>query len=164
MIEVVVGRAVGIEVDGVSLALSELLAVAVAHQRERQAERLPASQTADQVHARRDIPPLVRAANLDTAAFGVPKMEEVVGLDQLVAELGVAHAVLALQPGPHALLAQHPGHAEVLAHIAQKVNVGELPHPVVVVHDLRGRRLAVEVQESGQVLANPGEIPLDVLR
>ena len=41
LVEVVVGRPAMVEIDGVAFALAEFLAVAVADQRERQAERLP---------------------------------------------------------------------------------------------------------------------------
>ena len=62
-------------------------------------------------------------------------MQEVVSLQQHVAELGVANAVVALfQPSPHRIPLDHLVHREVLPDIPQKLQQIQRTKPVGIVH------------------------------
>ena len=151
----VVGRRLAlIEVDRVALALSELLAGTVTHQRDRDAVDFLATQLAHEIDPSRNVTPLVRAANLETAARRIVEMQEVIGLQQGIAELRKAHPRLAGQACAHALAAQHGAHTEMLAHIAQKIQKTELAQPVVVIDDHGRCRGMVEIKKTRQVLAD----------
>jgi len=90
---------------------------------------------------------------------------EVVALQDLVAELGEAHAVVGLHALLHAVLAEHDAHAEIAADLAQQVDKGERLEPVVVVdQDGRIGGLRVEVDEAREVLFNADEVALDLFR
>ena len=78
------------------------------------------SAAADEVDAREDVAPLVRAADLQLAALVLVQPPVVVGLQQHVRELGVRDAVLALDPGSHRLPGQHLVDGHVLADVAQE--------------------------------------------
>ena len=79
-----------------------------------------AAQLADQIDAGGDVAPLIAAAHLQTAAVAIEQLQEVVGLQQQVAELGERDAFLALEPPVHRLLLQHVVDGEVLAGVAQE--------------------------------------------
>ena len=67
------------------------------------------------------------APELQSAALIVVQAQEVVGLEQHVAELGVGDPLLGtLQPGPHRLLGHHLVDGEVLADVAQELDEAEL--------------------------------------
>ena len=108
----------------------------------------------DQAHSADQVAPLVAAADLHGAAVAPVELEEVHGLQQLVAELGVADAAR-FQPGLHRLPVQHPVDREVLADVAQEVEHGHRPGPVQVAHDQRARLARVEVEEPGHFTADP---------
>ena len=63
-------------------------------------------------------------------------MEEVVGLQEHVAELLVGDALLPLEAGPHRVLGHHLVDPEVLADVAQEVGEAQLPQPLGVVDHL----------------------------
>ncbi len=78
------------------------------------------------------------------------QLHVVVGLQQHVAELGVGDA-LPLQASPHGIAVEHHVDREVLAHIAQELDRGQLTGPgQVVLHDRPCRRL-VELDEPLQL-------------
>ena len=123
-----------VQPHGPRLGLAELGPVGLQDQGRGEAVGLPASQPPDQVDALGDVAPLVAAPELEPATVVVEQMEEVVGLQQHVAELREGDAVLAaLQPGAHRLLPDHLVDREVLAHVAQEVGqrVGAEPAGVV---------------------------------
>jgi hypothetical protein len=86
------------------------------------------------------------------------QVEEVVGLQEHVAELGVGDAVFALDPRPDRFLGDHLVHRDVLADVAEKV---EHPHggrPVGIV-DQRGReRARLEVEDALQLALDAGDV------
>ena len=88
-------------------------------------------------------------------------MQEVVALQQLVGELGERHALLelAVEAALDAVLGHHVVHGDALADVACEVEEGEVLHPVVVVDELGGiGRIAVEVEEARQLLADAGHV------
>jgi hypothetical protein len=73
-----------------------------------------------------DVAPLIAAADLQLAAKMVVQVDEVVRLQQHVAELGVAHAAVGpFEPRADGILGQHHVDREVLAHVAKKIQVAE---------------------------------------
>ena len=93
-----------VEPDGVALALAELGAVAVGDQRRAdRVDRRPLG-AVDEVGAAGEVAPLVAAAGLQHAAVLPVELEEVEALQDLVAELGVADALV----GVEARARRHP--------------------------------------------------------
>jgi hypothetical protein len=80
------------------------------------------------------------------------QVEVVPGLEQHVAELGVADAVLAGEPGPDRLAGHHLVDRDVLAHVPEEVEHAEVGRPVPVVD--QDRPAVVEVDD-------PGDLGLD---
>ena len=78
--------------------------------------------------------------------------EEVVRLQQQVAELGERDAVLALEPAAHRLLLQHVVDGEVLAGVAQERQQVDRRQPVGVVDDARGIARGVEIEKPLELL------------
>ena len=105
----------------------------------------------DQLDAGGDVAPLVAAAGLQDAAVAAVQLEVVERLQQHVAELGVADA--GLEPAADDVAGQHPVDREVLADVAEEVERAERLGPVEVVDD-RGRVVAVEVDEAGDLVAD----------
>src|SRR5881397_3207640 len=87
----------------------------------------PALTSPDEIDAGSDVPPLIAAAHLDGAALAPEQVQEIVRLEQHVAELGVRDA--RVEPRLHRLLLEHHVHAEVLADVAQEVHEALLPEP-----------------------------------
>ena len=75
-----------------ALGLAELGAVGLGDQRRGERVHRPGAAAADEVDAGGDVAPLVGAAELQRAAVPLVQLEEVVRLQQLVAELGEADA------------------------------------------------------------------------
>src|SRR5205814_968005 len=109
---------------------------------------------------RGDVAPLVTASHLDGAAPVAEQVQEVVRLQQHVAEFGVGNA--RVEPRFHRLLLQHDVHAEVLSHIAQEVDEGLLDEPIGVVED-EGLRRSVEVEEPRHLVALALQMLADLL-
>ena len=92
-------------------------------------------------------------------------MIEIIGLQQHVAELGVADAIVAVfHAGADRLLGHHGVDSEVLAHVAQELEVGDGPEPIEIVHQSRGIVWGVEVQEPGQLLLDRSDVVLQHVR
>ncbi len=108
----------------------------------------------DQPDAGDDVAPLVGAADLQCAAVALVQLDEVVGLQQHVAELGVGDA-LALEASPHRVAVEHDVDREVLADVAQELDRRHLRGPgQVVLDDGAGGRL-VELDEPLELAADP---------
>ena len=151
----------GVEPDRIAGRLAELLARGGQQQRRGDGVGLAATLLVDELDAGGDVAPLVVAAHLELHAFVAVEHEEVVGLQQHVAELGVGDALVALlEPAPDRLLGDHRVDREVLAHIPQPVEVGDGAGPVGVVDHL-GRVAPLEAQEGGELGADGGKVGED---
>jgi hypothetical protein len=95
-------------------------------------------------------------------------MEEVVGLEQHVAELGVGDALVgAGQPGLHRVLGHHLVDGEVLPDVPQEVEQGQGLEPVSVV-DQEGTGPVVgpgvrEVEEAVELLPDALEVGAELI-
>jgi hypothetical protein len=107
------------------------------------------SASPNQLEARGDVPPLVRATHLHLDAMLPVERQEVERLERHIAELGERQP--ALQPCLHRVLGQHVGHGEVLADVPEVVDQRDRPKPIVVIgHHGLGGTLG-EVQEPLQL-------------
>ena len=94
-----------------------------------------------------------------------PQVIEIIGLQEHVAELGVANAIVAiLHAGADRLLGHHGIDREVLTHVAQELEVGDGPEPIKIVHQTRRIARGVEVEEPGQLLLDRGDVVLQHVR
>jgi len=109
-----------------------------------------------------DVAPLVGGAGLQFAAEFPAEVAEVVGLEELVAELGVADAGFAFHAGADGLLADHDVDGEVLSHLAQEVEVGHGGDPVGVVDEAGRVGGGIEVEEAGELVADAGDVVFDL--
>ncbi|MCK0440837.1 hypothetical protein MUG78_15615 [Gordonia alkaliphila] len=130
--------------------LTELGAVGRGDQRDRHCMRAAGFHLADQVDAAEDVAPLIGAADLEYAPVPAVQLEVVVGLQQQVAELGVADAIR-FQTTLDRLARQHHVDREVLADVPQEVDGGELADPVEVVDQHRGGGGLVDRDETLQL-------------
>src|SRR4029079_12623446 len=90
------------------------------------------------------------------------EVQKIVRLEQHVAELRVADALLAvLQALAHAVLLDHHIDREVLAYVAQHLDVRELLEPVRVVDEHR-TVAAAEIEDPLEDAAHAGHVPLHV--
>lgn len=106
--------------------------------------------------SRHHIAQLVGASELNPAAVNLVQVVEVIRLEHLVGELGQTHTVCALQPGLHAVAAQHGPHPEMPPSLRQKVHHAALFIPAQVVKDSNGsQRLAAVVKKHFMVGKNP---------
>ena len=103
----------------------------------------------DEVEAGGEVAPLIAAARLQRAAVAAVELEEIHALQDLVAELGVADALVGTQSRADGVLRQHPVDPEMLADVTQQVDRRQLRRPVEVVHHDRGvfGAFADEVEE-----------------
>ena len=86
--------------------------------------------------------------------------QEVVGLQEHVAELGVGDALVRpLEPALDRLLAHHLVHGEVLPHVAEEVKRGQLAQPLAVVEE----EGVGQIEELGQLGADALEVPVEHL-
>ena len=137
-------RDVRVQIDGTLLALAELLARCRGDQREGQGKHLLLNAVllgaflAHQLAARGDIAPLVAAADLQPAPLGLEEVVVVVALEDHVAELGIGDAhVVAVDAALDRLLLKHPVDREILAHVTQQLDGGQVLGPDIIVGDLR---------------------------
>ncbi|KAG7666465.1 hypothetical protein KSW81_008414 [Nannochloris sp. 'desiccata'] len=129
-----------VEPDGIALALAELAPIGVRD--ERGADRVHGRPLgfAHEVDAAREIAPLVAAAGLQHAAVVEVQAPKVEALQDLVAELGVADALVAVEARAHGVFLEHRADAVVLADVAQELDRAHRRRPVEVVDELRGIR------------------------
>jgi hypothetical protein len=91
------------------------------------------------------------------------QVQEVVGLQQHVAELGEADAVLPLQAGADRFLGDHIINREVLAGIPQEIHQVERKQPVGVI-DQPGRvAFDLKVEQVGQLWLDRFDVGFDLL-
>ena len=162
LVELVGARELRVEEEGPVLRLPELLAVRPRDEPHghRRAGGFLAPRLPDELEPARKVPPLVVPAHLDAASLGVIEPEEVHGLEDLVAELGEGDA--GFKPRAHDFLRKHVVHGEVLPVVAEEVDEGHLPEPVVVVEDDALPRV-LEVEEALQLGADARRVRLEGL-
>ena len=122
-----------------------------------------AQYAANQLLARQNVAPLVAASHLDGAVVVLRQVEEVVGLQQHVAELGERDAVFALfQPGAHRVALDHLVDRKMLADVAQEIHQVQGHQPIGIVQHERPvvRR---KIEEPAQLHADPGAVLLGLL-
>ena len=152
----------GVEPHRARLGLAVLGPVGLHDERRGEAPHLVAADLADEVDAHGDVAPLVAAAELDVAAVVEMQAQEVVGLEQHVAELGVGDPLIrTLEAGLDGLLGHHLVDGEVLADVAQVLEGRQRAEPVGVVEQ-QGAAV-VEVEELAQLGADRLEVALDGL-
>ena len=163
LVPVVDGRHLAVQEERIALRLAELLSRRIEEQRKRQAERRLAAHLVHEIGTRRDVAPLVGAADFHLAAKGVVEMQEVVALEDLIAELCEGQrAVGRLETLLHALLREHLRHAEVDRDVTQELNRGGTLVPIVVVDEDRGIG-TLEVEHAGEILTDALLVLLDLL-
>ena len=142
--------------------LAHLLARGGRQQRRHQRKCLPALDLADQFGPGEDVEPLVAAARLERAAELAELVQEVVRLEQHVVDLDEVQAAR-LQPVPVGRVAEDLVDAEVLADVAQELDVAQRRQPVGVVDQERGwvvtERAPLEIEVALELRALPGDIP-----
>ena len=154
LVELVWRCALGVEPHVSALGLAELGAVGLGDERAGEGVGLATFYAADELGAGGNVAPLVGTAHLQLAALGAVEDEEVVALQQLVAELGERDA--GLHAFLHAVLGHHVVDGDVLAHVADEIEEEVVLHPVVVVEYLGTVDGVVEVEEARK-------LPLDAV-
>ena len=148
-----------IEPDGAGFGLAELGAVGVGDEREGEAKDGAPELLAGEVDAGGDVAPLIAAADLQLAVVVAAEDVEIEGLEQHVAELGVADADLAVfHAGADAFLGHHLVDGEVLADVAQEIEEADGGGPVGVVHQAGGVGRGVEVEQAAELFLDPGDV------
>ena len=71
---------------------------------------------------RHNVAHLIIATNLKSAVISLQKMEPIICLEHLVAELGETHANFRQQSGLNAVPRQHGAQSEVTSHTTKKLN------------------------------------------
>ncbi len=109
----------------------------------------------DQVDSASQVAPLVRAAGLQHTVVVEVELTEVEALQDLVAELCVADALIGVQPGAHGILLQHGADPVVLTDLTKEIDGTHGLGPVEIVDDLRRVR-TIKTQELTDL---GGEVP-----
>ena len=118
----------------------------------------PALGPPDQLEAGGDVAPLIGAAHLELDAQVAVEVLEVGRLEEHVAELGEREAAPSRDCTES--FDEHVRDREVLPDVPQELEHRDLAEPVEVVDHDRRRR-AVEVEESLELRADPGEVRLE---
>src|SRR5579875_3603132 len=141
----------GVEPHGPRRRLAELRAVGLEHEGGRQAVHRLAGAPADELDPCRDVAPLVAPPHLELAAVVLVEPEEVVGLQQHVAELRVGDALVGtFEASPDGLLGHHLVDGEVLPDVTEELDQRELRQPRPVVE----QEAVVEVHEACELGAD----------
>ena len=112
-------------------------------------------QTTRQIDTRRDVAPLVRAANLQADAVQFIQAGKVITLQQVVGELGKGDAlVVTVQTLLHRFFVNHLVNGEVFANVAQEGQHVHAAKPVIVVGRNRRVVTAVKVEERRNLFAD----------
>ena len=123
LVEAVGGGIAGVEPDVALFGLAEFGAVRFGDERAGECERLAAVLTADEFGACGDIAPLVAAAELQLAVFGIVKIQEVIPLKQLVSKFRERQSLAALlgETFFHAVFSHHVVDCDMLADFTREV-------------------------------------------
>ena len=150
-----VGRqAIGVQPHRTVGRLAHLLAVAGSQQRHGQAVQVQPGATSPEIDPVDDVGPLVGAADLQGAAVAARKLDEVVGLQQDVAEFEEGQRVL--QARADRVEREHAVDAEVAPDRRQEI---EVAHPVEPLGIVDHGDIRAEVAREGAVDA--GDIGVD---
>ena len=115
-----------------------------------------------EIDAHRDVAPLVAAADLEVASVVDVEAQEVVGLQQHVAELGVRDPLVRpLEARLDRLLGDHLVDREVLADVAEELEDRDAAQPVDVVEEEGA--VVLEVEELAELGSDALEVALDRL-
>src|SRR5262249_10234263 len=109
-----------IEPDGPRFSFAEFRSRRGLHQRPDQAVGFRRAKLSNEIDARRNVAPLIAAAQLQDAAVAIEQLKKIVRLQDQIAELGEGNAVLAFQATADGFLLQHVVHSEMLARLAEK--------------------------------------------
>jgi hypothetical protein len=122
-----------------------------------------AAHAPNQIHARRDVSPLIAPTHLQRARKAIVQHEIVVCLQQGVAELGVGDSFVTLGAPLHRFFCEHRIHGEVFSHVTHELDRAELREPLTVVHKASGIGAIVEIQKASELRANAGNVFLDTI-
>jgi hypothetical protein len=111
---------------------------------------------------RGDVAPLIGATHLQRAAAPIEQLQEVIGLQDQVTELGVRDAVGALETPADRFLLQHVIDGEMLADITQVREQIDGAEPVGVVDDRRRVVGRAEIEEAFELRPHAGDIDTDL--
>ena len=163
LVEVVGAGSFGVEPNGARFGLSHLFAVAFDQQFTRQTVELYPGHSSGQVDSGGDVPPLVAPAELNLAAVTFVQHHKVVRLKKHVAELSVAQAAVgSFEPALDRVFGEHYVDRKMLPDVAQKIEEGEIFHPLEVVQKERSA-LLVEVEKGFHLRADRTDVAFDRL-
>ena len=154
-----------IEPDGAAFGFTELRAIAFCDEREGEAPRSGfADFLADEVSTGGDVAPLVRTADLELAFvlwFDV-QVIEIVSLQELVAEFGVADPGAAFHARADAVLGDHDVDRKIFSDVAQKIEVADAAGPVGVVDEASGIGRRAEVEQARELVGDRADVVLEL--
>jgi hypothetical protein len=152
LVEAVDAGFLGVEPDGAADGFAEFTAVGIGDEGEDEAVGLAAEAFAAEVDSCGDIAPLIGAADLEFAVMVAAEDVEVEGLEQHVAELGVADTGFAVfHACADAFFGDHHIDGEVFAGIAEELEVADVTGPGGVIEELGGVGGGIEVEEFGEL-------------
>ncbi len=161
LIELVGGSLLKIEPYIAAFGLAKLGTVSLGDQRTGECKSLAAFHTADELGASGDVAPLVGATHLELAALGAVEGEEIVALEELVAELSEGNACLhALL---YAILSHHVVDSDMLTDIADEIEEEVVFHPVIVVAYLGSVDGVVKIEEAFELMLDTLHVVLNFL-
>ena len=129
------------------LRLAEFCSIRFGNQRQGQTIDGLAEFFASQVNAGGDIPPLIRAADLQFAIEVAGEHIKIKRLQQHVTELGIADAYFAVfHARANAFFGDHLIDREVLADVPQEIEVTERRGPIRIVDQTGGIGFRIEIE------------------
>ena len=121
---------------------------------------LPPFSASDQLGAGGDVPPLIGTPHLQLDAVKLAQHQEVVALEQHVAELGEGETTL--ESRLDTLLRKHVADGEMLSRVTEELDEPEVAKPREVVEQERTVRTA-QVDEVRQLGTDRGAVPIERL-
>lgn len=158
LVEFVGTGALRIEPHGAALGFAELGTIGLGEEGEGEAVGGDAEFFADELGAGGDIAPLVGAADLELAVVGLAEVAKIVGLKELVTELGVADTALAFHAGLDRVFGEHDVEGEKFSDVAQEIEEAERGGPIGIIHEAGGVTGGVEIQEARELAADGDDV------